>query len=509
MAARRNNTENVRMLAFVPTIFVWGILAATLTHQQLWPQVLEFWPASVAMLLGSVIAGATPLGGGIVVFPMAILLFDFSGSEARDTTILVQVVGMSCAAYLLCLQQEKRELLSPNLIITTCIGSLIGICLALWVPLDTLYLEVLYTMAVVSFTLSYMYVNMLIPDLPTTGTDSYLIMDETETMDEEARAQQRLQQLGEESENRIRVVIITITCLIFAVVGGALTAQIGTGSDIALYIHGVFVANPLVPLGEAPRSPTSLTANAVVVMAFASVFTALLRLLNGPAFASDVLYCWASMAFVVCVGTPLGSTLLTTQSEQILRICFYVLALVQFVLFGILKIKGNVHIWIAVSVMVLLECAVLFLYYWRTAGMMIMTEWNERLQKLYDMSVVSYSFSQVESHKLNNNLSPNASVPNIWDNENNEIQPHAANSPPEEILSAASPGGHFGSVDHVNNSENNNNNAGTSFQLRNSLGGRPESLSGVGAKATDHKNRRSSGRDLASEPLLAGSGWER
>jgi hypothetical protein len=68
----------------------------------LWDEVFsKYWPMTLAMVLGSLIAGSTPLGGGVVAFPVAVLVIGFKPGEGRDFTVLIQTVGMNCAAYLI------------------------------------------------------------------------------------------------------------------------------------------------------------------------------------------------------------------------------------------------------------------------------------------------------------------------------------------------------------------------------------------------------------------------
>merc|ERR1711879_1013740 len=73
----------------------------------------------------------------------------------------------------------------------------------------------------------------------------------------------------------------------------------------------------------------------------------LMRLLTGG-MSPEVLYCWAACTPIVVLGAPLGSLLLKPKMTELLRRCFYVLALVQLVSFGILKVQGNFLAWMCV-----------------------------------------------------------------------------------------------------------------------------------------------------------------
>lgn len=81
-------------------------------------------PATLGMVLGSFLAGSTPLGGGVVAFPIAVLVLNFDAEESRDAAILVQAVGMNAAAFLLA--ATKLELLDARLILVSSVGGTIG-----------------------------------------------------------------------------------------------------------------------------------------------------------------------------------------------------------------------------------------------------------------------------------------------------------------------------------------------------------------------------------------------
>ena len=56
------------------------------------------WYLSVTMVFGSILAGATSVGGGAVSFPVMTLAFGISPLVARDFSLMIQSVGMVCAS---------------------------------------------------------------------------------------------------------------------------------------------------------------------------------------------------------------------------------------------------------------------------------------------------------------------------------------------------------------------------------------------------------------------------
>lgn len=62
-----------------------------------WVAVGQHWPMSIVMILGSLVAGSTPMGGGTVAFPILVLVFNQQASNARNFGLIIQAVGMTSA----------------------------------------------------------------------------------------------------------------------------------------------------------------------------------------------------------------------------------------------------------------------------------------------------------------------------------------------------------------------------------------------------------------------------
>ena len=120
----------------------------------------------------------------------------------------------------------------------------------------------------------------------------------------------------------------------FGVAGGFLSANVGSGSDMALYIFGSLVWNPLRP--DAARDETTLTASSVVVMGAISLVCSVARALNGG-FARKILLCWGADSFIVVMGAPIGSLVLSPKMALALRRLFYAMAVLQFVNFAYME----------------------------------------------------------------------------------------------------------------------------------------------------------------------------
>ncbi len=82
------------------------------------------WPMAVAMLFGSFVAGATPMGGGTVGFPILVMLFGQPASLGRDFSFAVQSIGMTSASiFILC----RRTHLDWPALKGCMVGSLTGL----------------------------------------------------------------------------------------------------------------------------------------------------------------------------------------------------------------------------------------------------------------------------------------------------------------------------------------------------------------------------------------------
>lgn len=80
-----------------------SVWAAIVTINGWEARVAAHWPISLAMALGSYVAGSTPMGGGTIGFPVLVLFFDQPADFGRQFSFLIQSIGMTSASiYILC-----------------------------------------------------------------------------------------------------------------------------------------------------------------------------------------------------------------------------------------------------------------------------------------------------------------------------------------------------------------------------------------------------------------------
>jgi len=359
---RRHAARVASWVRFLPAMMVYPVWLYIVTGAGgrsdgggLWSDVFQYWPASIAMIFGSFVAGSTPLGGGVVAFPVSVLVLKFTAEESRDTSVLVQAVGMTAASFLLFL--TKRQLLHGHIMSVSCFGGVLGVLLGLWLQASPAIINFIYTVTVLMFGALYFYTNFikartetaLAPYAKATGVDPML-----------KTPGRRVAAVGPLGAGVLRDRVLDGCLFGSAVVGGFITGNVGGGSDMMLYVFGIYIWNVLAP--EKRLSENCFTATSVVVMATMSIVTVLARALTAG-FTPKVLQCWGAMAIVVCIGAPVGSMVLTPAAVPYLRAMFYVLAVVQFAMFAALKIQDNGAQWMTIACLVGFEAVALLVHF--------------------------------------------------------------------------------------------------------------------------------------------------
>ena len=274
----------------------------------------------------------------MVAFPVTVLIINFSSEQGRDYTAMIQAIGMSAAAFLLLF--SRPEDLHLPLILVFCVIGTPGAIFGLWLQLPSYSVNVVYTVLILQFAILLFYSKAVAPALfktPETVTIALPPSDEIRAV------------------GRRRVLALGLAVPV-AFVGGICSASVGVGSDMLLYAYGLYGWNLLVP--EEARTDVSHTASCVVVMALLSIVTATVRITT-VGMDAVVYDCWGATAWVVVLGAPLGSLLLTPLRATFLRTIFYVLVVLQTVSFSLLKIKNDLNVWLATSALTLSNVSLL------------------------------------------------------------------------------------------------------------------------------------------------------
>lgn len=331
---------------------------------QIWKKVfVEFWPMTAAMVLGSFIAGSTPLGGGVVGFPVSVLALGFDASQGRDFSAMIQSVGMTSASYLII--YLKPQMVHAKLVAFSIFFGVVGCVFGFVVPLREFVVNLTLTTYLVAFAIVYCYKNEVIEQyaIPIAPTAA----DRQKKLAKSAGSPHPADADGFPNEEPAamhpeRLALIRDSMLAFsALIGGFVTAKLGSGSDSMCYIFASFGWNSLVP-SDQRLSESTMTASTVVIMATMSVVVVGLRMATGD-ITPDVVMCWAAAAPVVSLGAPIGSLVLGPAAEIMLRRFFYFIAFVQFLLFAIIVIRTNVPGWSVISAVIVLTTISILAHY--------------------------------------------------------------------------------------------------------------------------------------------------
>ncbi|CAJ1408958.1 unnamed protein product [Effrenium voratum] len=330
--------------SFFPALIVYPTWSFVMTKTGAWlPAFGSFYPMSVAMLFGSVIAGSMPLGGGVVAFPVVVLFIHFQAEEGRDFSLLIQSIGMSAASFVIL--YKKKHLCHTWLIFSFIICGVQGMLLGFERPLGKRTVTIGFTTTVTCFAMAFFYNKMLSSrkcegnegEVPHVNASPWQIL----------QVKQLQHGRGWQLFGRQLPLVLTLLVGLFGLVGGFLSANHGSGADMLAYIFGVFVWNYLIP-EPARMSETMMTASSVVIMTACSLAGSLVRVLTGD-ISDKVFLCWAACTPVVVIGAPLGALFLTEHMTLILRRGFFVFVVVMFVSMGIWILSDDLMSWLAVS----------------------------------------------------------------------------------------------------------------------------------------------------------------
>lgn len=247
-----------------------------------------YWRSSVTMIAGSFVAGATPLGGGAVAFPILTKVLDVSSLDASIFSLMIQSVGMTFATLFFI---SRKIYIDWHTIKYACIGSFLALPFGLaFVALD-------------NTTVKFIFSEFII-------FCAFMI-------------------LWDRRHSKEKNEISVYWPIAFGFSGGLLTAKIGSGCDAILYFYLVFICR-----GCVRRSiPTT-----VCFMAINSLYaSAWLLLMIEP--SDFVVGSWWASSLVVSLGAPLGAFVLSklkmgqTISLVVTIICLEVATTLMFVPF--------------------------------------------------------------------------------------------------------------------------------------------------------------------------------
>ena len=217
------------------------------TKFDLWDRISGLWPASLTMLFGSIVAGSTPQGGGVVAFPVFTKFFGTPPEVARTFSLCIQSVGMTAGAAWIIINRKPVEWRAV-LIVT--VSAAIGL----------LATRTFGTSATEPFRPS------LLPDPYVKVTFTFLLIATAFVIYEVNRIQRCETRLTLPKINR-RIFGILVVC---GAMGGAASALVGSGADVFLYLAIVLFLS-VDPKVGVPTSVICMAAVSILGMALFAI----------------------------------------------------------------------------------------------------------------------------------------------------------------------------------------------------------------------------------------------
>ncbi len=396
------NDITMKVVIFLPASFV-CLLAITIGMREeiLIDSITTYYPLMIAMTLGSMLAGSTPLGGGVVAFPITVLVLNFTSYQGRDFSLLIQTVGMIASSFLI-LTKMKGLLKGEGFLITAfcffnCVGLVIGFGIEPY--LSPFEVDIFYTTSVACFAIilaslgsplesEHAKAELELTDGESIASDSVdvIIGQSSDEKVYPTGLRSRIKSIFTKADptlfidpsktDRFQNDLIWLGLIFSGIGGGILTSQIGSGADMAWYAYGVMLNyitpfDPSSALANSSRSipvPTprfsenSLSAISVIVMACASVNGTILRITarkeSEMQIDRSVYEAFLACSFIAVFGAPLGSTFLTPSHQRKLKFLFNLFAFIQLILFGAIRIKGHPSAWIFIIVCLTISTAI-------------------------------------------------------------------------------------------------------------------------------------------------------
>jgi uncharacterized membrane protein YfcA len=298
-------------------LLIWASLVTVLGD---WGAVRSHWQMAVVMILGSVVAGSTPMGGGTVAFPILVLVFHQPAANARNFGLIIQAVGMTSA---LLFMIGRKVPLPVRVLIGSTGGAAIGFAVGTFFVAQNVpasLVKLLFSCLWMSFGLLTLTKNGEICGLKGRGPG------------ETASAE--------------------LIGLVAGIIGGTMASMIGVGVEMAVYAVMVLVFRADLKISI----PT-----AVAAAALASVEGALLHLLIGD-IDEQATFNWMAAAPIVVFGAPTGAWLVSILPR--VRVLYFVAALCIFQFFWTLQQTAHSATeWWFVSIAMVVAIATLLALY--------------------------------------------------------------------------------------------------------------------------------------------------
>lgn len=296
---------------------VWAVL---MFGFGLLPETVKQWPMAVVMILGSMVAGSTPMGGGAVSFPFLVLWLHIPPDIARNFALVIQALGMTSAMiFILC----RRVRIQTRMLVWTIAGAAAGMLIGTLVIAPRIapnFVKLTFACVWMSFAILTMARNREFCSI----AGLHMV---------EGRTAMR-------------------TGLLVGIVGGIIAAIIGVGVEMTLYTVLVLLYRCDLKIAV----PTAVSA-----MAMTSVMGVAGHLALGD-IPRDVVMKFLAAGPIVIFGAPIGTYILVVIPRVRTLYFISVLCVLQFV-WTLYSLQRTLAEWTFVVVAMTLASAVFYLMY--------------------------------------------------------------------------------------------------------------------------------------------------
>ncbi|CAH1778845.1 unnamed protein product [Owenia fusiformis] len=262
--------------------FLW---LAYMIKWNMWYLFVERYEMSVTMVFGSLIAGMTSVGGGVVAFPVMTLVVNVTPNIARDFSLMVQFCGMTSASFVIYFMGIQVDW---NSIIICSIGGVFGAIFGFEVVdqhLSPPRKKFTFTAFCFAFAFALFLLNRY-RNRKTFLTVPYL--------------------------NTWKGFVLFLTAL----VGGIFTALVGSGLDIVSFS----VMTLLFRVTEKTATPTS-----VILMGINTAFATYWRSVIQYNASTDAFHYLLVCIPIVVIGAPMGSVIGSYLHRLVLASFVYII----------------------------------------------------------------------------------------------------------------------------------------------------------------------------------------
>lgn len=285
-----------------------------------WVAVRQHWPMSIVMILGSLVAGSTPMGGGTVAFPILVLLFKQPASNARNFALIIQALGMTSAMLFII---GRKVPLPVRVLVGSTGGAAIGFGVGTFLiapHVQSSLVKLLFACLWMSFGLLTLAKNSEICSLK-----------------------------GKGPGDRVSGELIGVLA---GLIGGAMASMIGVGVEMCVYTVMVLLFRADLKIAI----PTAVSAAAL-----ASIEGAALHMYLGD-IDSQAFFNWLAAGPIVIFGAPIGTYLVSILPR--VKVLYFVAFLCVFQFAWNLQQTAHSRAeWIFVAVAMVAAVLVLWMLY--------------------------------------------------------------------------------------------------------------------------------------------------